>query len=706
MSVRLSAIACFLAAAFLVSVPEGRGEEFHNALSLQGFTGILNTPNAAVTDEGKFYALYSDQEENSLRRRLRREESYMFSVGMFRHLELGGRLTDAPYNDNRKKITDLSANVKLRVPFIPEGEYIPRFALGVQDLGGGAHHFRTAYAVASEEIWHLRLSVGYGTGGDRMKGLFGGAELKALDWLYLLGEYDTRETNVGVRLVSPELFGIPVNLHFTAKASIDHNAGSPELGIGFQIPLGRDHWSRKPVDVKQPASDPGAPVTDGTAKGSGEPVTTQAVAGSALLAADTPAPDGEGRRTALLALRDRLVADGFQNVRVGEGDGGLLVVEFENSRYNHNELDGIGVVTGMIADGGPAGFDTLRLVLRKKGIRVMQLSAPLAEMRAFLHDGERLEKLRDVLQVTPDVTDDQGVRFVDGSANPSWLHATLVVAPDLKTFVGTDFSTFDYLLSVKPDLYLNTWKGAVVNARWDIPVSWSEGFDDDKPYRANRQESRLDRLMLFQAVKLAPTVMATIGAGMVLHETYGTLNELLWSPGEGDHRFRLRHAYGENSDTKGRNESYLASYRYRYAPLDLYLEGTAGRFWGRDTGFTVEMKRFFGDTAFSLVYKNTENPANERVQVGGVQFSFPLTPRRDMKPYPVQLKGTDEWAYAQEIEIASPGEANLVGRTIAINPQPAFNLANVFYNRDRLNEAYIKRHLLRLRDAYLRYVLK
>ena len=31
---------------------------FHNALSLQGYTGVLNTPSAHVTDEGWMYALY------------------------------------------------------------------------------------------------------------------------------------------------------------------------------------------------------------------------------------------------------------------------------------------------------------------------------------------------------------------------------------------------------------------------------------------------------------------------------------------------------------------------------------------------------------------------------------------------------------------------------------------------------------------------
>ncbi len=76
-----------------------------------------------------------------------------------------------------------------------------------------------------------------------------------------------------------------------------------------------------------------------------------------------------------------------------------------------------------------------------------------------------------------------------------------------------------------------------------------------------------------------------------------------------------------------------------------------------------------------------------------------------MKPYPLQVRGTDEWSYAQEVVIAAPGRRNPVGRSIGVDPLADFNLAHVFYNRDRLSGEYIKKHLLRLRDAYAAYVL-
>jgi hypothetical protein len=120
----------------------------------------------------------------------------------------------------------------------------------------------------------------------------------------------------------------------------------------------------------------------------------------------------------------------------------------------------------------------------------------------------------------------------------------------------------------------------------------------------------------------------------------------------------------------------------------------------------VELKRYFGDTLFSVYYKDVETAQSKHVQAGGIRFSFPLTPRRDMKATIAQVKGMDNWSYAQETVIAARGKERnwLDVPPLAINPVPAYNISDVFYNRDRLSEAYIKLHLLRLRDAYLRYV--
>jgi hypothetical protein len=666
--------------------------EFYNSLSLQGYTGLLNTPNAEVAEEGTFYALYSNQQESMWRKSIPRQDNYIFSVAMFSILEVGGRLTEAP-----GKARDLSADFKLKVPFIPRGYYLPSVAFGMQDVGGGSHHLRSKYVVASEELWRFRLSLGYGTGPDRLDGVFGGGEFKAFDWLYLVGDYDTRETNAGIRLVSPEIFGIPAHINITAKTSLDYRPGKVfEFGFGLQFPLGFDHSNRKPLKekVKVTHREPDESV--------GVTAKKEIVAARESAPAAEPAGGEVQVEEALRLMKKALVGEGFQNVEVGSGDS-LLVVEYENSRYNHNELDGLGVVAGIVAEYAPADLSEIRIVLKKTGIRILQLATPAGELREFLADADRLGKFNESLRITADVEKDRRVRFIGGDGNPSWLRSSLVVYPGLKTFVGTEVGVFDYLLAVKPTLYVNTWKGSVLNARWDIPVSWSDNFDDNRMFRRFRNNSQFERLMLFQTVKLAPTVMVNLGAGMILKDTYGTINEVMWTPGKGIHRFLAKFGYAENNKSESDKKVYLGSYRFYFSPLDTYLVGTGGRFWDQDTGFTVELKRFFGDTAFSVYYKDTRTEDDKHIQVGGVQFSFPLTPRRDMKPYIVQLRGNEEWSYAQETQIVSHGERNFVGTSTGIDPQLPYNLERVFYNRDRLEESYIRKHLLRLRDANMKY---
>ena len=685
-------------------------------MSLQGYTGLLNIPNAAVTDQGKVVLFYSDQEESSKRDWLNREDSYIFSLGLLPCFEIGGRITDAAPGE----IRDLSANFKIKMPFIPEDSYLPDLAFGMQDVGGGAKNFQTKYLVASKEWWRLRFTMGYGFGPDRLDGAFGGLELKAFDWLYLLGERDTEEANVGLRLVTPELGGWPISLQATAKSSLDHRSRDLEFGIGLQFVLGMDRHNRQPMPDKAAATVAGtsrndSPVIAGKTKQFHEPASVQEIAmppgrlamtTGGVTAASAQDKVGDGK-PALQTLQEKLAADGFQNVRVGtDPEGALLVIEYENRRYNYNQLDGLGVVIGTVVDNVSPDFEILQLIIKVQGIRMLQLTAPLADFRSFLQNPDNEYQLDGALGITTEVAVDDSVRFIDEKANPSFLKSELFLAPALSTLVASDYGNFDYMLSLKPDLYVNLWPGAVLNARWDIPLDWSDVYDDGQVYGNSRKGSQFERLMLFQAIKATPSVMLNLGAGYILRDTYGTLNELMWTPGSGNHRFMLKHAYLDNTESSVPDEKksvYLGSYRYYSSPLDLYLIGTAGKFLDQDRGYRLELKRFFGDTALTIYFKDSQTAAEEHVQMAGVQFSIPLTFRRDMKPYIVQVKGSDEWSYSQETKIVSPGEANYLATSIGVNPQPRYNLERIFYNRDRLTEDYIRKHLLRLRDAYLTY---
>jgi hypothetical protein len=165
----------------------------------------------------------------------------------------------------------------------------------------------------------------------------------------------------------------------------------------------------------------------------------------------------------------------------------------------------------------------------------------------------------------------------------------------------------------------------------------------------------------------------------------------------------LAQAYAKNSNDHTTTNVWLGSYRMYLAPFDLFLEGTAGRFWGQDTGALLSLKRFFGDTAIDLYYKNTETAEKKHWQAAGISISFPLTPRRDMKRDPVQLRGADEWSYGVETILAINGQKKnyTVSTSLGINPLTSASIYRSYLNRDRLNEDYIQTHRQRLKDAWM-----
>jgi len=666
-------------------------DPFNTGLSLQGYSGVLNVPSAYVTEEGWLHAIYSNQQESRWRQRTPSQDNYLFSIGLFNFLELGGRFFEAPGVGR-----DLSATVKLSSAALTRDyPFVPVIAVGAQDPNGGAVFLKTSYLVLSEDIWRLRLSAGYGSGPDRMKGLFAGGEFKAFEWLYLLGEYDTAETNVGARLTLPPFRSLPLSFTATAKTSLDYRPGRFEVAFGVSMPL--DFRVRKKE---------AAPITKA------EPAEAEILSQKAgMVVQPGPEPKIQHIKSNFAeTLRDRLISAGFLGVRVGTLER-ALVVEYENTIFNHNELDALGVVAGLAAEAAPESFDTLRLVVKRRNIRMGAITLPLQQLRNFMTSGTGVRDLRDLLLFDAAAPEESATVFSGGDENPVLFTTSLLLAPGLTTFIGTEVGVFDYLLSLKPELTTALWKGAALTARADLPISWSDNLDDGKHYRSSRQGAQLDRLMLFQGVKPLADLMFSFGAGLVVHDRYGMLNEAIWSPGDGGHRFRISQGWNSDATTHHHADLLLGSYRYYYPPLDLSLEGTVGQFWAEDRGVSLELKRFWEDTAVSLYAKSTKGSDDKKWQAIGLQFTFPLTPRRDMKPLAkLQLRGSDEWGYAQETTLKNNNPAGARGNTnylapypLAVNPLTSQALYRVYYNRDRLSASYLRSHLERLREAWLKY---
>ncbi|HHS93705.1 MAG TPA: hypothetical protein ENK82_10195, partial [Campylobacterales bacterium] len=162
-------------------------ENFSSSISSQGFTGLINTPNAQVIDEGKATFHFNNQFDNHLRyydynNRSAHEENYVAGLGLVPNFEVIGRLVEVGKLSEKGKsdfsVRDLSANFKYKIPY--SHKYLPDIAIGLQDFGGVANHYINNYIVMDKSLGFLRASLGYGKAGDelvkgnRMDGVFGG----------------------------------------------------------------------------------------------------------------------------------------------------------------------------------------------------------------------------------------------------------------------------------------------------------------------------------------------------------------------------------------------------------------------------------------------------------------------------------------------------------------------------------------------------
>lgn len=162
------------------------------APSVNGSTGLINTPSSDVLHEGQFSLGYYNLDEGSVG---------TFNMNLMKNLEIG--VSGFNY-DQRDNETYFNAKWALA----PETVVTPGIAIGVEDFSDEDE--RTTYAVASKALpFGFRLHAGIGDG--RYDGVFAALE-KTINPISvvtgdntfpatsLIAEYDGDDFNYGARL--------------------------------------------------------------------------------------------------------------------------------------------------------------------------------------------------------------------------------------------------------------------------------------------------------------------------------------------------------------------------------------------------------------------------------------------------------------------------------------------------------------------------
>jgi len=395
-----------------------------------------------------------------------------------------------------------------------------------------------------------------------------------------------------------------------------------------------------------------------------------------------------------------LVKFGFENVQVGIYKKSIYV-KCENSIFDHTDLDALGYVIGTISTNYKKNKHYI-VTLLKNNLQTITVSGDSKKIQDYIETPTpfHARDLKNNLAFSR-TFNETNVAFISSKQNSSFFKPHVEFSPGLLTTVGTEVGVFDYLVSLRANVYMPVYDGLVLSAMYEIPLVHSDNFDKDKVYgirNANRLNNHLVTAMAHQTVHYE-SLLNTLSIGQYQSDYLGFLNQTNLTTTSGEHGLSLKFGsfkYKNNNFTDDRN-IYLGAYRYFYEPLNLFTELMYGQYWNQDKGVTLEFKRFFDQTAVSFYVKDVGH------KYAGVSVSLPLTTRKLHNSKIVQFKGKSDFNYGIRTTLKEPSGGNIQRPNGGIIPKSDFELASTYLDRDRLNGTYIRENIDRIRDAYISY---
>jgi hypothetical protein len=717
------------------------------ALNSVGQAGGLVIPYAFALPEGVAEAQYNDYLDPRFSNRATGAQMYWGAVGILPYVELSGGMANYPGDvasafsgADHFVFRHLMADFKVQVPQF--FRYQPAIAFGVTDIGGQTHYFRSKYGVVSQSFGPATLTVGYGQG-DRLDGLFGGAQLSLWNTgLSLLAEDDSKTPYAGVRYQSPRISWLAgasvVGTVMRALHSTNGAAPRTSFSVGVQIPLGKRFDAEPAVpaasaDAPQPvvavSSDNG-----GVGNASGAPIVPrrlqpvnvrqlvrnpndlasvpivyvppsnpveptgvyEASAGvQALAAASAADSSGVSGTSALDAIAAQLFASGLERVRVGVS-GRELIVEYENHRYNQNEADALGIVLGVASVNAPQGIERIHAVIKKANEAIGEVTVDREAFAQFMASGVPGKAAATLTMRTRPSYDASSIAW-QGDETKHGL-TRIQIQPVTSYLYGTEYGQFDVSLGVNVGAYVPLWKGAELYGSYIAPFYNTKNMDDGRVYSDFRLRNGLSSVALAQSFWIAPQIFNVAAVGKFDFDYVGIENETtMFVPGRPD-LVRLRLAYlHQEPGHEGLPAEKNAELTYRWVQpaWKLWVEAGVARFVGGDKGPEITFTRWFDDVSFSVHGEHSGQGS-----FVGATVSFPLTPRQGMKPGVTQVDGADQFSLDFRTRA---GATNYVASDATENLSFPYSTQQVLLNQGRFSADYFATQINRMRDAYERY---
>ena len=646
-------------------------------LAFPGYSGYLNVPSATVLDHGQADVMYSDQALNTRQQSEGGTYDYFNNIagtfGVFPFVEVGGRLTWDRTQSNCFAegcgIRDLSANIKVQAPFIPENWFT--LAAGVQDLGGETDDFESVYVVAGRQFGPIGISAGYGdpkTSGRYLDGAFGGVSYRPVPWLNVMAEYDSQDVRLGLGAATPEGL-LPLGMQVKGKVlaydegDTDNDRNFFSLGLSIPFgnkpskqrlePVGRISQSRNLTD-----SAPAAQISQ-----SRKPTNPE----QASISKTTDAGTETARR-----LGQEMVSAGYDRVSAAS-EGDTLHIQWENNIYVRDERDSV-LDVARRAKAAAGDHKNARLTLLNQNIPVVERTVPLQVANPDGSDEPYATASR--FSEASLLNRDERDWDFQGSYGPSWK-PRITLSPTISSGVATEFGVWDASVGISAEVSASLWTGALASATYNTEIHQTEDFEKGGVFYEDRQRNALIEAEIQQTLKLHPQVYTSFHGGRYAIDWDGGLNEtMLLSPGGRHSLSYLGGTFRHRDDSGVKRNQMLGRYSYYNPNLDAQFDVYGGQFFAEDTGFRLDSRFWFGDYAITLSYKNTDA---EFISLGWV---IPLTPEKTRQFRYAQVRGDADWNYSVQSRINE--DQNLTEFGGAAIVRSANPIQSLYLNRGRL----------------------
>ena len=336
-------------------------------------------------------------------------------------------------------------------------------------------------------------------------------------------------------------------------------------------------------------------------------------------------------------IAGKLISEGFENVRV-IADESRLLVSYENRIFRF-DVDAVKNVIGLTA---PLLNDNQKIMLvplnRKIPIIVLEMNVP--DCKNYLSGsitGEEFSERMKIVFNTDAINKELAKHEIENSSS---YKLDVVVKPSLNMQFGPFTQPVLYQVNIIPDFKTSLWEGMSLNYEMIVPIKNEFG---------SRQDSvRPGIVALNQTLRLPDDIFVSTSAGVFTQERYGWDVEARKYFANGNMSLGFNYGLTSYISYSGLRKFFYSkaftwtgniSFEYRLPDYDLTLGVSGGRYLYGDNTVRFDINREFGEVEIGFFALKSD----KGVTNGGIKFSIPLLPSRNMKPGLARISIADQF---------------------------------------------------------------